>query len=136
MLLDKELPFCFQIIDGISIEVPSDANKGTCAGGKGEVNAMNSTVSFSGHCDVIAVKGAGSTVYADSVGKLVIGGMNTTVTAKQINSVDITAAGNLVIAGGDIASVTITAMNNTVQAVGAISHVDDRGAGNSIIAGK
>ncbi|MDO5094419.1 MAG: hypothetical protein Q4D79_13570 [Propionibacteriaceae bacterium] len=122
--------------DGISIEVPSDANKGTCVGGKGEVNAMNSIVSFSGHCDVIEVKAAGSTVYADSVGELVIRGMNATVSANQINSVDIKAAGNLVVAGGDIASVTITAMNNSVQAVGAITHVDDRGAGNSITAGR
>jgi lipoprotein len=128
----KSIPGVAARADGITVDIPSTANKATCTGGKGIVDELSAVVRFEGHCDVIEVHGSSNTVYADSVGKLIMDDISGKVAVKKVDSIEADSTSTLIVAGGDVDDVSVSGISNTILVTGAISRVGDTGLSNTV----
>ena len=128
----KSIPGVAARADGITVDIPSTANKATCTGGKGIVDELSAVVRFEGHCDVIEVRGSSNTVYADSVGKLIMDDISGKVAVKKVDSIEADSTSTLIVAGGDVDDVSVSGISNTILVTGAISRVGDTGLSNTV----
>lgn len=128
----KSIPGVTARADGITVDIPSTANKATCTGGKGIVDELSAVVRFEGHCDVIEVHGSSNTVYADSVGKLIMDDISGKVAVKKVDSIEADSTSTLIVAGGDVDAVSVSGISNTILVTGAISRVGDTGLSNTV----
>ncbi len=128
----KSIPGVAARADGITVDIPSTANKATCTGGKGIVDELSAVVRFEGHCDVIEVRGSSNTVYADSVGKLIMDDISGKVAVKKVDSIEADSNSTLIVAGGDVDAVSVSGISNTILVTGAISRVGDTGLSNTV----
>lgn len=128
----KSIPGVTARADGITVDIPSTANKATCTGGKGIVDELSAVVRFEGHCDVIEVRGSSNTVYADSVGKLIMDDISGKVVVKKVDSIEADSNSTLIVAGGDVDAVSVSGISNTILVTGAISRVGDTGLSNTV----
>ncbi len=128
----KSIPGVAARADGITVDIPSTANKATCTGGKGIVDELSAVVRFEGHCDVIEVRGSSNTVYADSVGKLIMDDISGKVAVKKVDSIEADSTSTLIVSGGDVDDVSVSGISNTILVTGAISRVGDTGLSNTV----
>lgn len=128
----KSIPGVTARADGITVDIPSTANKATCTGGKGIVDELSAVVRFEGHCDVIEVRGSSNTVYADSVGKLIMDDISGKVAVKKVDSIEADSNSTLIVAGSDVDAVSVSGISNTILVTGAISRVGDTGLSNTV----